>query len=97
LYNCLGAITFYAILFVVITSYFRPRLGNRRWKPLHYVAYAAAAFLFAHSILIDPNLKNLPPDLIDGEKVLLEGCLLLVMTASIWRMIRPQMNADKRK
>ncbi len=86
LYNCLGAIAFYLTLFVVITSYVRSRLGSRLWKKLHYVSYAAAAFLFVHGIMNDPNLKNAPPDLLDGEKVLVEGCALLIIVATIWRI-----------
>lgn len=86
LYNCLGAATFYCVIFVVVTSYFRASLGSRLWKKLHYVAYAAAGFLFVHGILIDPNLKNEPPDLLDGEKVLLEVCALLIVVATVWRI-----------
>lgn len=85
LYNNLGAITFYLFLFVVVTSYFRPQLRYRPWKKLHYAAYAAAAFMYVHGTLIDPNLKDLPTDFLDGEKVLVEGCFLLVVAASIWR------------
>jgi DMSO/TMAO reductase YedYZ heme-binding membrane subunit len=85
LYNCLGATAFYAFNLVVITSYFRPRLGYRTWKKLHYAAYFAAALMFTHGILIDPDLKNRPPDPLDGEKVLVEGCLVAVAAASIWR------------
>ena len=86
LYNCFGAAAFYCVLFVVVTSYLRFRLGSRLWKKLHYVAYAAAAFLFVHGVLIDPNLKNAPPDLLDGEKVLLEICALVIVAATIWRI-----------
>ncbi len=82
LYNCLGAATFYCVIFVVVTSYFRAKLGSRLWKKLHYVAYAAATFLFVHGILIDPNLKNQPPDLLDGEKVLVEICAFLIVAAT---------------
>jgi hypothetical protein len=32
LYNCMGAAAFYAIALVVVTSYFRPRLGSRPWE-----------------------------------------------------------------
>ena len=85
LYNCLGATAFYAFALVVTTSYFRPRLGYRTWKKLHYVAYFAAAVMFTHGLLIDPDLKGRPPDLLDGEKVLVEGCLATVAAASIWR------------
>jgi sulfoxide reductase heme-binding subunit YedZ len=85
LYNNFGALAFYSIVLVVVSSYFRPRLGYRPWKKLHYVAYAAAAFLFVHGTLIDPNLKGAAPDFFDGEKVLVEGCGLTVITASLWR------------
>jgi sulfoxide reductase heme-binding subunit YedZ len=85
LYNNLGALTFYSFAFVVCTSYFRPKLGYRPWKKLHYTAYFAAATMFIHGTLIDQNLKGQTPDFLDGEKVLVEGCFLVVVAASIWR------------
>ena len=85
LYNCLGAATFYGFALVVVTSHFRPRLGYRPWKKLHYGAYVAAAIMYVHGTLIDQNLKNAPPDLLDGEKVLVEGCFVAVAAASVWR------------
>ena len=85
-YNILGAVAFYCVIFVVVTSYFRSRLGSRLWKKLHYVSYAAAAFIFTHGILIDPELKNNPPDLLDGEKILVEVCAFLIVAATIWRI-----------
>lgn len=85
LYNNLGAITFYLFAFVVVTSYFRPKLGYRPWKKMHYVAYAAAAVMFIHGTLIDQNLKGQTPDFLDGEKVLVEGCFVVVLAASLWR------------
>jgi predicted ferric reductase len=84
-YNNLGAITFYSFAFVVVTSYFRPKLGYRPWKKLHYTAYFAAAVMYVHGTLIDQNLKGETPDFLDGEKVLIEVCFLVVVAASIWR------------
>ena len=84
-YDGLGTITLYLFLFVVVTSYFRPQLRYRPWKKLHYTAYAAAAFMYVHGTLIDPNLKDQPTDFLDGEKVLVELCFLVVVAASIWR------------
>src|SRR5262249_10522074 len=66
-YNLLGAATLYLFVMVVVTSYFRPKLRYRRWKRLHWFAYAAAALMFLHGTLIDPNLKNQPTDFLDGE------------------------------
>jgi len=88
IYNNLGALTFYTFALVVVTSYFRPRLRYRPWKKLHYLAYLAAALMFVHGTLIDPNLKNQPTDFLDGEKLLVEGCFVLVLAGSIWRWRR---------
>jgi len=86
LYNCLGAAAFYSVVFVIVTSYFRGKLGSRNWKKLHYVSYAAAALLFVHGILTDPELKSQPPDLLDGEKILIEVCALIIIAATVWRI-----------
>lgn len=83
--STLGAIAFYLIAFVVLTSYFRRVFGRHRWKQLHYVAYAAAAVFFVHGVWADPMLKNRPIDWIDAEKVYVEVCALLVLAATIWR------------
>lgn len=88
LYNNLGALAFYGFVVVVTTSYLRPKLGYRPWKKLHYTAYFAAAMMFLHGTLIDQNLKNATPDYLDGEKVLVEGCFLAVVAASVWRWRR---------
>lgn len=85
LYNNLGALAFYGFLFVVVTSYFRPKLGYRPWKKMHYTAYFAATMMYIHGTLIDQNLKGQTSDFLDGEKLLVEGCLVLVVAATIWR------------
>jgi DMSO/TMAO reductase YedYZ heme-binding membrane subunit len=84
--NTLGAIALYLIAFVVLTSYLRRLFGRHRWKQLHYTAYAAAAVFFVHGVWADPLLKNRPPDFIDAEKVYVEGCALLVVAATAWRV-----------
>ena len=81
----LGAIAFYLVAFVVLTSYFRKVFGRHRWKQLHYVAYAAALVFYVHGTWADPLLKNRPVDFIDAEKAYVEGCGLLVLAATIWR------------
>ena len=86
LYNNFGALAFYCVLFVVVTSYVRSRLGSRLWKKLHYVSYAAAGLLFVHGVMIDPDLKERAPDYLDGEKVLVEVCALLIVAATVWRI-----------
>jgi sulfoxide reductase heme-binding subunit YedZ len=86
--NTLGAIAFYLVAFVVITSYFRRVFGRHRWKRLHYTAYAAAAVFYVHGVLADPLLKNRPPDFIDAEKVYVEGCAMLVAASTAWRFRR---------
>jgi methionine sulfoxide reductase heme-binding subunit len=83
--NTLGAIAFYLVAFVVLTSYFRRIFGRHRWKQLHYTAYAAAAVFYVHGVWADPLLQNRPVDWIDAEKAYVEGCALLVLAATVWR------------
>src|SRR5438876_10890164 len=84
--NTLGAIAFYLVAFVVLTSYFRRLFGRHRWKQLHYTAYAAAAVFYVHGVWADPLLKNRPVDFIDAEKAYVEGCGELVIAATAWRV-----------
>ena len=84
--NVLGAVSLYSLAFVVLTSYFRHELGRKKWKTLHFTAYATAALLFVHGILTDPNLKDAPIDFLDGEKVYVELCAVLVIVAATFRL-----------
>lgn len=83
--NLWGAIGLYLVALVVVTSYYRRWFGRANWKRLHYLAYAAAALFFIHSLLLDPELQNRPVDWLDAEKVFVEVCLLLVVVATLAR------------
>src|SRR5690348_5441241 len=49
--NVLGAVGLYALVVVVVTSYFRLEMGRAPWKLIHYGAYGAALLAYVHSIL----------------------------------------------
>ena len=83
--------------FVVVTSYNRLRLGRKRWKKLHYTAYAAALLFYVHGILTEPNLKGAAVDYIDGEKVYVELCMLTVAAAGVWRVVYLRRHPKGRK
>jgi len=85
--NTIGAFAAYALIFVVVTSYFRNRIGIRTWKAMHYTAYAVTVALFAHSILTNPNLDDQPIDFLDGGKVFVEACTVLALAAITWRVL----------
>jgi DMSO/TMAO reductase YedYZ heme-binding membrane subunit len=82
--NTIGAVSLYLIVVVVATSYFRVRLGRHRWKLFHYLVYVAGVGAFIHGILADPNLKGNAIDLLDGEKLFVESCLLVVVLTTVW-------------
>jgi len=86
--NNLGAIAFYLVAIVVVSSLrsVRTFLGRHRWKPIHFTTYAAAIVFFTHGIIADPQLKNRPVDLIDAEKVYVELCALAVLVATWFRI-----------
>jgi DMSO/TMAO reductase YedYZ heme-binding membrane subunit len=85
--NNLGAIGFYLVAIVVVTSLKRSRsaLGRHRWKAIHYTTYAAAGVFFVHGIIADPQLKGGPVDWIDAEKVYVELCAVALLGAIVWR------------
>ena len=86
-------IIFAVVAVVVITSYFRIRLGRRVWKAFHFGIYIAAAALFFHSLLTDPDLKNAPVDWFDGGKIFVEISLMLIAAFSLmrWRYARKRL------
>lgn len=88
--NTIGAIAFYLLAFVVITSYLRLRLGRHLWKSFHFSIYFAAAALFFHSLFTDPALKGDPIDWFDGGKLFVECCFVLIAVVSLlrWRYSR---------
>ena len=88
--NTIGAVAFYLLALVVVTSYLRLRLGRQLWKSFHFSIYFAAAALFFHSLLTAPGLKNDPIDWLDGGKLFVESCFLLVVPIGLlrWRHAR---------
>jgi len=95
--NTIGAFAAYALIFVVVTSYFRNRIGIRTWKAMHYTAYAVTVALFAHSLLTNPNLNDEPIDYLDGGKVFVEACLLIAVAAITWRVLHGVRRAAHRE
>ena len=94
--NTLGALALYLLIVIVATSYFRFEIGRRVWKPLHFVTYALFALYAAHALLTDPTLKDAPVDWIDGEKIYVELCILLVAIATAFR-VRWQLGRPPRR
>lgn len=86
--NTLGAIGLYLTAIVVATSLKRSRtaLGRHWWKRIHYTTYAAAVVFFIHGVIADPKVQGNPVDFLDGEKVYIELCGLLVVLAVSWRV-----------
>jgi methionine sulfoxide reductase heme-binding subunit len=86
--NSLGALGFFLVTIVAVTSLKRVRtaLGRHWWKIVHYTTYAAALVFFTHGVIADPRLQNRPVDFIDAEKVYVEGCALAVLVATWFRI-----------
>jgi len=82
--NTIGAVSLYLIVVVVVTSYFRVRIGRQRWKLFHYLVYVAGVGTFIHGILADPALKGNAVDPLDGEKLFVESCLFVVVLTTVW-------------
>jgi DMSO/TMAO reductase YedYZ heme-binding membrane subunit len=83
----LGTLSLYAITVVIITTQkvIKRKMSFRAWKNIHLISYSTAILFVLHGIFMDPHLKNNQPDFIDGEKLLLEFCGILLVIASVIR------------
>lgn len=83
----LGAIALFAVLLVVITSQkaIKKRMGFRAWKNIHLVSYLTACLFLVHGLVMDPELKDRPVDWLDGEKLLCELCIIVLLVATYFR------------
>lgn len=82
--TALGAAALYLLAFVVVTSVLwqeRRLMPRRVWKRLHLATYAMFPLYAVHSLLTDPALQDHPIDWLDGEKVFVELCVVVVVVA----------------
>ena len=84
----MGVISAYAIVIVIITTQksIKSKLGFRSWKNIHLISYLTALLVCFHGIFIDQHLKDQSPDYLDGEKVLCEICLLVMVVFTLIRL-----------
>lgn len=78
----LGALAFDLLLAVLATSAFRLRLGVRRWKAVHWLAYACWPLALFHGAGTGTDTR-LPQQLL-----LYAGCVAPVVAAVWWRLYR---------
>ena len=78
----LGAVALDLLLAVAITSAVRGRLGLRRWKAVHWLAYASWPVALFHAAGTGTDTRLGP------QLVLYAGCLLTVVAAVWWRLVR---------
>ena len=83
----MGVIALYLIFLVIITTQksIKKLMGFRFWKNIHLISYCTAFLKCLLGIFLDPQLKDRAPDYFDGEKLICELCLLLLLAVTIIR------------
>jgi sulfoxide reductase heme-binding subunit YedZ len=81
-----GALSFYLLAIVVISSYYKKKITYGTWRKLHYFSYFAMPTLLVHGLLTDPKLKDRPIDFLDGEKVFIEVCAFILCALIVYRV-----------
>ncbi len=84
--NVLGAVSFYLLAVVVLTSYLRRRMGRKSWKVVHYASYLCAVLFFWHGAVLDPELTNQPINYLDPEKTGILFCAAVVLVTTGMRV-----------
>lgn len=93
----LGSLAALAFFIVIITTqkFIKRSMGFRLWKNVHLISYLTSLLFIVHGLIMDPLLKDRPTDWLDGEKVLCELCLLVLVAATFLR-VRWQMQPQRR-
>ena len=93
--NTLGAVAVYLLAAVLLTSYYRLAFSRRVWKRIHLLAYPSAALLYVHGIFTNQNLDGRRVDYLDGEKVFIEGCFLMIVVLAAWMQRRRKKREER--
>jgi sulfoxide reductase heme-binding subunit YedZ len=86
----LGAVALDLLLAVGVTSALRHRLGRRRWKAVHWLAYAAWPVALFHAVGTGTDTRLVP------QLLLYAGCLTSVLAAAGWRLAHASGGAARR-
>jgi DMSO/TMAO reductase YedYZ heme-binding membrane subunit len=82
LWVALGTVAFDLLLAVALTSAVRLRIGLRRWKAVHYLAYAAWPVAVLHGFKTGTDSK------LGAQELLYVLCGVVVVGAGLWRLYR---------
>jgi sulfoxide reductase heme-binding subunit YedZ len=95
----LGVLAMYALITVVITTQkvVKKKMSFRLWKNIHLISYGTAMLFIVHGLMMDPELKGRPTDWLDGEKLLCEVCLAVLIAATFLRVRYNYSNKQNRK
>ena len=93
IFVALGTLAMFALIIVIITTQksIKKRMSFRLWKNIHLVSYGTAMLFIVHGLKMDPELKDRATDWLDAEKLLCEGCFLLLI-AAIWLRVKYNRN-----
>ena len=82
-----GTLSMFAIITVLVTTQkvVKKKMSFRTWKNIHLISYCTALLFIVHGIVLDPQLKDRPLNLLDAEKLVSELCLIILVVASILR------------
>lgn len=84
----LGTLAMFALIVVITTTQkvVKKVMSFRLWKNIHLISYGTAMLFIIHGLIMDPELKDRPTDWLDGEKLLCELCLVVLIGATILRV-----------
>lgn len=72
----IGQVAFYLIVAIVLSFYVRRRIGNKRWRTLHYATFVVYGFVLVHAVAAGTDSVLAPMRLF----YLLSGGVVLFLT-----------------
>lgn len=71
LFVAFGTLAMFAIITVIIPTQkeIKKKMSFRTWKNIHLISYGTAILFIIHGIAMNPQLKDMPIDFLDAEKI----------------------------
>jgi sulfoxide reductase heme-binding subunit YedZ len=77
----LGVLGFYVMLVTTLSFYVRKQLGQKTWRKLHYLTFAAYAFVTIHGFMAGTDSSN------PGMRMIYLGSTLIVLFLTNYRLL----------
>jgi len=93
----IGVISFYLMLVLIITSYFRKYIPDKLWRIIHYANFILYMIVITHALFLGTDLKGrIPSQIFIGANLFLLALFVVSIGLAMAKHIRQKAQAEPR-